>query len=121
MKSQGAAICGGWLRYPHGARIACGVSQGGRGPTRVDTLINSAAIYPRRPTLGVTDEEWDLSNVINIKGTYHMMVAAIEQMKTQEPRDHVRYRIVNITSVDAFSPSQEHPLCRDQGCRGQSQ
>lgn len=73
---------------------------------RVDTLINSAAIYPRRPTLGVTDEEWDLSNAVNIKGTYHMMVAAIEQMKTQEPRDHVRGRIVNITSVDAF---KAHP------------
>ena len=73
---------------------------------RVDTLINSAAIYPRRPTLGVTDEEWDLSNAINIKGTYHMMVAAIEQMKTQEPVAHVRGRIVNITSVDAF---KAHP------------
>lgn len=73
---------------------------------RVDTLVNSAAIYPRRPALGVTDEEWDLSNAINIKGTYHMMVAAIEQMKTQEPVAHVRGRIVNITSVDAF---KAHP------------
>lgn len=73
---------------------------------RVDTLINSAAIYPRRPTLGVTDEEWDLSNAINIKGTYHMMVAAIEHMRGQEPRGHVRGRIVNITSVDAF---KAHP------------
>lgn len=73
---------------------------------RVDTLINSAAIYPRRPTLGVTDEDWDLSNAINVKGTYHMMVAAIAQMRTQEPIGHVRGRIVNITSVDAF---KAHP------------
>lgn len=73
---------------------------------RVDTLVNSAAIYPRRPTLGVTDEEWDLSNAINIKGTYHMMVAAIDHMKVQEPVAHVRGRIVNITSVDAF---KAHP------------
>ena len=73
---------------------------------RVDTLVNSAAIYPRRPTLGVTDEEWDLSNAINIKGTYHMMVAAIGHMKAQEPVAHVRGRIVNITSVDAF---KAHP------------
>lgn len=73
---------------------------------RVDTLINSAAIYPRKPTLGVSDEDWDLSNAINIKGTYHMMVAAIEHMRAQTPRDHVRGRIVNITSVDAF---KAHP------------
>lgn len=76
------------------------------GLGRVDSLFNCAAIYPRRPTLGVTDEDWDLSNAINIKGTYHMMVAAIERMKTQEPVAHVRGRIVNITSVDAF---KAHP------------
>lgn len=73
---------------------------------RVDTLVNCAAIYPRKPTLGVTDEEWDLSNAINIKGTYHMMVSAIAHMKTQAPVAHVRGRIVNITSVDAF---KAHP------------
>ena len=73
---------------------------------RVDTLVNSAAIYPRKPTLGVTDDDWDLSNAINIKGTYHMMVAAIAQMRGQAPVAHVRGRIVNITSVDAF---KAHP------------
>lgn len=73
---------------------------------RVDTLVNCAAIYPRKPTLGVTDEEWDLSNAINIKGTYHMMVAGVAHMKTLEPVAHVRGRIVNITSVDAF---KAHP------------
>ena len=73
---------------------------------RVDTLVNCAAIYPRKPTLGVTDEEWDLSTAINIKGTYHMMVSAIAHMKTQDPVAHVRGRIVNITSVDAF---KAHP------------
>lgn len=76
------------------------------GLGRVDTLVNSAAIYPRRPTLGVSDDDWDLSNAINIKGTYHMMVAAIAHMKAQEPVAHVRGRIVNITSVDAF---KAHP------------
>jgi len=73
---------------------------------RVDTLINCAAIYPRRPLLEITDAEWDASNGINIKGTYHMMVAAVRHMQTQEPKDHVRGRIVNLTSVDAF---KAHP------------
>ena len=73
---------------------------------RVDTLINCAAIYPRRPILEISDAEWDASNGINIKGTYHMMVAAVDQMRQQEPKDHVRGRIVNLTSVDAF---KAHP------------
>ncbi|ATQ57843.1 SDR family NAD(P)-dependent oxidoreductase [Paracoccus yeei] len=73
---------------------------------RVDTLINSAAIYPRRPILEISDADWDASNAINVKGTYHMMVAAIRHMQGQEPRGDVRGRIVNITSVDAF---KAHP------------
>ncbi|RUU15824.1 SDR family oxidoreductase [Mesorhizobium sp. M7A.T.Ca.TU.009.01.3.2] len=73
---------------------------------RVDTLINCAAIYPRRPLLEITDADWDASNGINIKGTYHMMVAAVRHMQSQEPKSHVRGRIVNLTSVDAF---KAHP------------
>lgn len=73
---------------------------------RVDTLINCAAIYPRRPLLEISDAEWDASNGINIKGTYHMMVAAVRHMQQQEPKGDVRGRIVNITSVDAF---KAHP------------
>lgn len=73
---------------------------------RVDTLINSAAIYPRRPILEISDADWDASNAINVKGTYHMMVAAVRQMQQQSPIGAVRGRIVNITSVDAF---KAHP------------
>ncbi|BFG75699.1 SDR family oxidoreductase [Paraburkholderia terrae] len=74
---------------------------------RVDCLINSAAIYPRRPILEISDDEWDLENAVNIKGTYHMMVAAIEHMRNRaKVEPHVAGRIVNITSVDAF---KAHP------------
>jgi 3-oxoacyl-[acyl-carrier protein] reductase len=74
---------------------------------RIDTLVNCAAIYPRRPILEITDDEWDASNGVNIKGTYHMMVAAVRHMQRQEPKkDRVRGRIVNLTSVDAF---KAHP------------
>ena len=74
---------------------------------RVDCLVNSAAIYPRRPILEITDDEWDLENAVNIKGTYHMMVAAIEHMRGRPKVEaHVAGRIVNITSVDAF---KAHP------------
>ncbi|SOH94901.1 NAD(P)-dependent dehydrogenase, short-chain alcohol dehydrogenase family [Monaibacterium marinum] len=73
---------------------------------RVDTVINSAAIYPRKPLLEITDADWDASNAVNIKGTYHMMVAAVAQFKAQETDHVVKGRIVNITSVDAF---KAHP------------
>jgi NAD(P)-dependent dehydrogenase (short-subunit alcohol dehydrogenase family) len=73
---------------------------------RVDTLINCAAIYPRKPILDITDADWDASNAVNVKGTYHMMVAAVQHMRDQAPRGHVRGRIVNLTSVDAF---KAHP------------
>ncbi len=73
---------------------------------RVDTLINCAAIYPRRTILEITDADWDASNGVNVKGTYHMMVAAVRHMQQQEPNGNIRGRIVNLTSVDAF---KAHP------------
>lgn len=73
---------------------------------RVDTLVNSAAIYPRKSLLEINDDDWDASNAVNIKGSFHTMVAAVAHMREQDPRGHVRGRIVNITSVDAF---KAHP------------
>ncbi|BAO90228.1 SDR family NAD(P)-dependent oxidoreductase [Caballeronia cordobensis] len=74
---------------------------------RVDCLVNSAAIYPRKPLLEISDDDWDLENAVNIKGTYHMMVAAVEHMRSRPKVEaHVAGRIVNITSVDAF---KAHP------------
>jgi len=73
---------------------------------RVDSLINSAAIYPRKDILEITDEDWDLENAINIKGTYHMMVAFVKHVQQQPSAGFVAGRIVNVTSVDAF---KAHP------------
>ncbi len=73
---------------------------------RVDTVINSAAIYPRKPILEITDADWDAMNAVNIKGTFHVCVAAIRQFREQDATGGVRGRIVNITSVDAF---KAHP------------
>ncbi|CAH1666994.1 Uncharacterized short-chain type dehydrogenase/reductase y4eL [Hyphomicrobiales bacterium] len=73
---------------------------------RIHSLVNSAAIYPRRPILEITDAEWDLENAVNVKGTYHMMVAAVLHMRGFVDPPHVTGRIVNVTSVDAF---KAHP------------
>ena len=72
----------------------------------VDTLINCAAIYPRKPLLEITDSDWDASNAVNIKGTFHTMVAAVKHMRQMPRKNEIRGRIVNITSVDAF---KAHP------------
>jgi 3-oxoacyl-[acyl-carrier protein] reductase len=73
---------------------------------RVHCLVNSAAIYPRQDIFEITDEEWDLENAVNIKGTYHMMVAAVRHMQGFVAAPQVTGRIVNVTSVDAF---KAHP------------
>lgn len=73
---------------------------------RIDTLVNCAAVYPRSPLLEISDESWDLENAINIKGTYHMMVAAVKHMQNYVAPPKIAGRIVNITSVDAF---KAHP------------
>lgn len=73
---------------------------------RVHCLVNSAAIYPRKDIFEITDEEWDLENAVNIKGTYHMMVAAVKHMQAYVAAPAVTGRIVNVTSVDAF---KAHP------------
>ena len=73
---------------------------------RVHSLINCAAVYPRKAIFEIEDEDWDLENAVNIKGTYHMMVAAVEHMRQFVNPPDVTGRIVNISSVDAF---KAHP------------
>jgi 3-oxoacyl-[acyl-carrier protein] reductase len=73
---------------------------------RVDGLVNCAGVYPRRPILEITDEDWDFDWKINVRGTYNMMAAAVAHMREQPLNGRVRGRIVNISSVDAF---KAHP------------
>lgn len=73
---------------------------------RIHCLVNSAAIYPREDIFNISDEQWDIENAVNIKGTYHMMVAAVRHMQQFVDAPAVTGRIVNVTSVDAF---KAHP------------
>ena len=67
----------------------------------IDGLVNNAGIYPRRPILEITDEDWNASLGVNVRGLYNMTVAAVMHM-----RERKEGRIVNIASIDAFKP---HP------------
>jgi 3-oxoacyl-[acyl-carrier protein] reductase len=74
---------------------------------RVDGVVNCAGIYPRRPILEISDEDWDLDWRVNVRGTYNIMAAAIIAMRRQDlDRSGIRGRIVNISSVDGF---KAHP------------
>ena len=68
---------------------------------RIDSMVNCAGIYPRVPILEITDDQWDASFRVNVRGTHNLMAAAVAHM--QSYRDG---RIVNISSVDAF---KAHP------------
>jgi NAD(P)-dependent dehydrogenase (short-subunit alcohol dehydrogenase family) len=73
---------------------------------RLDGLVNCAGVYPRRPILEITDEDWDFDWKVNVRGTYNTMAATVEIMRRQSIVGKVRGRIVNISSVDAF---KAHP------------
>ncbi len=67
----------------------------------IDGLVNNAGIYPRRPIFEITDDDWNANLGLNVRGLYHMMVAAVAHM-----RERKQGRIVNVASIDAFKP---HP------------
>jgi NAD(P)-dependent dehydrogenase (short-subunit alcohol dehydrogenase family) len=72
---------------------------------RIDVLVNAAGVYPRRPVLEISADDWQHVFQVNVLGTYFMMVEAIAEM-----REHGRGHIVNITSIDAFKahPANAH-------------
>ena len=72
---------------------------------RVDVLVNSAGVYPRRPVLDISAEDWQHVFQVNVLGTYFMMIESIPVMRTLGSG-----RIVNITSIDGFKahPANAH-------------
>lgn len=71
----------------------------------VDVLVNAAGVYPRRPVLDISAEDWQYVFQINVLGTYFMMVETIAAM-----RDRAGGRIVNVSSIDGFKahPANAH-------------
>lgn len=94
-----AAAVSGDLTRREGAFALFEAGVSALGP--IHGLANVAGVYPRRPLLEILDEDWDLSVAVNLRGLYHMSVAAIEHMRTVGGG-----RIVNVSSIDAF---KAHP------------
>lgn len=72
---------------------------------RVDVLVNAAGVYPRRPVLDISAEDWQFVFQVNVLGTYFMMIEAIAAMRARDGG-----RIVNISSIDGFKahPANAH-------------
>ena len=61
---------------------------------RIDILVNNAGIYPMKPFLEMTDNDWNRVLHINLNGAFHCTKAILPKMVKQ------RYgKIVNIASI----------------------
>lgn len=49
---------------------------------RLDILVHSAAIFPKREFLTMTAAQWDEMQAVNVRGTFLLMREAIKAMKT---------------------------------------
>ena len=62
--------------------------------SRIDILVNNAGIYPFKPFVEMTEQDWDKVLDINLKGTFNCTRAVVPKMIEQ------RYgKIINISSI----------------------
>ncbi len=72
---------------------------------RLDVLVNNAAIYSGTPLLETTAAQWEAVLAVNLTGMFHGCKRAVQQMLTQEPREDVRGRIINLGSQQGIVTS----------------
>jgi 2-dehydro-3-deoxy-D-gluconate 5-dehydrogenase len=68
---------------------------------RVDILVNNAGIYPFKPAMQMTVEEWDHVQNVNLRAMFLTSTAFASQIGEQSGGG----AIVNIGSIDAIHPS----------------
>jgi NAD(P)-dependent dehydrogenase (short-subunit alcohol dehydrogenase family) len=86
------------------ALVARAVAQTGR----LDVMVNKAAIGEGGRLTETSEDLWDRTMAVNLKGVFLGCKAAAAQMLTQEPRAEVRGRIVNISSQHGMISSPGH-------------
>ncbi len=87
----------GDIRRRPGAQASFNAAQARLG--HVDVLINNAGVYPRKPLLEIDDDDWDSTFDVNLRGMFHMSVAAARHMQQRRSG-----RIVSVASIDAYIP-----------------
>ncbi|MBA3517797.1 MAG: glucose 1-dehydrogenase [Rhizobiales bacterium] len=65
---------------------------------RLDVLVNNAAIYTSTDLLHTSPEQWNRVIAVNLTGFFFCCKRAVMQMRTQEPVNDIRGRIINISS-----------------------
>lgn len=66
----------------------------------LDILVNNAGIYPPKPVVAMTEDEFEKVMHVNLRSVFLTTKHAAEIMKPQGGG-----RIINITSIDALHPS----------------
>ena len=61
---------------------------------RIDILVNNAGIYPQKPFLEMTNEDWNKVIGINLNGAFHCTKAVIPKMVEQKYG-----KLINIASI----------------------
>jgi len=65
---------------------------------RLDILVNNAATYTGTALLQTSAAQWQRVMTVNLTGMFYGCKRAIQQMLTQEPRQEVRGRLINLGS-----------------------
>ena len=94
LERSGAAVRAIGLDLRDGAAIRAVVSDALQAIGPIDVLINNAGIYPRRPFLETSEQEWDEMQAINLKSMFHLAQAVLPSMIARRAG-----KIVNISSV----------------------
>jgi glucose 1-dehydrogenase len=65
---------------------------------RLDVMVNNAAISSATGLLETTETQWEDVMRVNLTGMFYGCKRAVQQMISQEPRDEVRGRLINLGS-----------------------
>jgi glucose 1-dehydrogenase len=65
---------------------------------RLDVMVNNAAIFSGTPLLETSIAQWERVMSVNLTGMFYGCKRAVQQMITQEPRNDVRGRLINLGS-----------------------
>jgi glucose 1-dehydrogenase len=72
---------------------------------RLDVMVNNAATYSGTALLQTEPAQWEEVMRVNLTGMFYGCKRAVQQMVTQEPRQEVRGRVINLGSQQGIVTS----------------